>query len=130
MAPGASFCNQCGNKIGGGGGGGGHRPAGAAAIGGQHLPWWIAGAAMFLLIMFVGISMVQPGGPAMPGGAPPVPALGSGNGTPPDLSSMTPIDAATRLLNRVMAASSAGDSTEAQAFTPMAIGLYLLFAGT
>jgi tetratricopeptide (TPR) repeat protein len=37
---------------------------------------------------------------------------------------MTPIDAATRLFDRVMRSISAGDSTGAQAFLPMAIAAY------
>ena len=80
---------------------------------------------MFVLIMFVGVSMVRPGGPAAPGGTPSAPGP-AGTGSPPDLTTMTPIDAATRLFNRVMTAISVGDSTEAQAFVPMAIAAYEL----
>lgn len=123
VSGGASFCNQCGNDVGGGGSGGARKAAAAAAFGGQNLPWWIAGAAMFAMIMFLGISMVGPAGPAAPIGpasAGPTP----GTGTPPDISQMTPIEAADRLFNRVMQAVSAGDSAQAQAFVPMAIGAY------
>ena len=123
VAGGASFCNECGSKLSGGGGRDAHRGAAAAAIGGQNLPWWIAGGSMFVLIMFLGVSMVRPGGPAAPGSAPSGPAP-AGAGSPPDLSTMTPIDAATRLFNRVMGAISVGDSTDAQAFVPMAIAAY------
>ena len=125
VAGGASSCKECGNKLSAGGGRGAHRGAASAAIGGQNLPWWIAGAAMFVLIMFVGVSMVRPGGPAAPGGTPSAPGP-AGTGSPPDLTTMTPIDAATRLFNRVMTAISVGDSTEAQAFVPMAIAAYEL----
>lgn len=124
---GAAFCNQCGHKVAGGGGvGGGHRAAAVAVMGGQNLPWWIAGGSMFLLIFFLGISMVRPAGPAAPGGTPAAVSVGggAGAGTLPDISQMTPIEAAGRLFNRVMQSASSGDSTEAQAFLPMAIAAY------
>ncbi|HSH76279.1 MAG TPA: zinc ribbon domain-containing protein, partial [Longimicrobiales bacterium] len=118
-APAAAFCNQCGSKI----GSAGRRAAAASVVGGQNLPWWIAGAAMFVVILVVGVNMVQPAGPAAPG---PVtaPSAPTGTGTPPDLSSMTPREAADRLYDRVMRAVSAGDSAGAQAFLPMALGAY------
>lgn len=132
VAAGARFCNQCGTEVAGGAAGAGagrageHRAAARAAFGGQNLPWWIAGAAMFVMIMLVGRAMVRPAGPVAPGGAPPAAPVGGGRpaGTPPDLSQMTPIEAATRLFNRVMTATSAGDSAQAQAFLPMAIAAY------
>jgi tetratricopeptide (TPR) repeat protein len=119
-SPAATFCNQCGAKV----GVAGRRAAAASVIGGQNLPWWIAGAAMFVVILVVGVNMVQPGGP---GAAAPAPAGGAvapfagGGGVPPDLSTMTPREQADRLFDRVMRAVSAGDSTEARAFLPMAI---------
>jgi len=45
-------------------------------------------------------------------------------GHPPDLSTMTPREAADRLFNRVMAASESGNMAEAQRFVPMAISAY------
>jgi tetratricopeptide (TPR) repeat protein len=92
-------------------------------MGGQNLPWWIAGAAMFVLIVVVGVNMVQPGQTA-PAANPAAPFAGTGTGTPPDLSSMTPREAADRLFDRVMRSVSAGDSASAQAFLPMAIAAY------
>lgn len=122
--PAAAFCNQCGAKV-DGAGSGGHRTAAASVVSGQNLPWWIAGAAMFVLIVVLGVSMVQPGGPSVPAGTPGAPfAGGAGTGTPPDLSSMTPREAADRLFNRVMEYVSVGDSVQAQAFLPMAIAAY------
>ena len=47
-------------------------------------------------------------------------------GAPPDLSSMTPREAADRLFNRVMTAVSVDDSTEASTFLPMAIAAFAL----
>jgi len=91
---------------------------------GQNLPWWIAGAAMFVLILFVGMSMVRPGPGLVPTTSGPAPAAAAGGGVAPDISNMSPIEAADRLFNRVMQATSAGDSAQAQGFLPMAIAAY------
>lgn len=127
VSAGAKFCNQCGARVAGGTGtrAGAHREAASSLIGGQNLAWWVAGAAMFALIVFLGVSMVRTGPAAPPattttGGAAPAAA----GGVPPDISNMTPIEAADRLFNRVMQAVSDGDSTQAQAFLPMAIAAY------
>jgi tetratricopeptide (TPR) repeat protein len=131
LGPGGKFCTQCGEKVGGGGKAaapaGARREAAASVVGGQNLPWWIAGVAMFGLIVVVGVQMVSPAGPGAPA-APqpqqPVAPFAGGGGTPPDLSSMTPREAADRLFDRVMRSVSTGDSTEAQAFLPMALSAY------
>jgi zinc-ribbon domain len=126
LPPGSKFCSECGSKADGTvvSGPPAHRDAIAATVGGQNLPWWIAGAAMFGLIFMLGLSMVRPGGPAPPtagsGGA----TASGAAGTPPDISNMAPIDAADALFNRVMRAVSASDSAQAQAFMPMAIAAY------
>jgi tetratricopeptide (TPR) repeat protein len=104
---------------------GAHREAAASVVGGQNLPWWIAGVAMFALIVFAGVRMVSPAGPGAPAAQPqPVAPFAGGAGTPPDLSTMTPREAADRLFDRVMTAVSAADSGQAQAFLPMALGAY------
>jgi len=117
-APAAAFCNQCGSKI--EGGGPGRRAAAAAVVGGQNLPWWIAGVTMFGLIVVLGVRMVQPGPAAAPapGGAP---AL---SGPAPDISNMTPRQRADALFNRVMGYAESGDSASAQAFMPMALAAH------
>lgn len=46
------------------------------------------------------------------------------SGQPPDLSTMTPREAADRLFNRVMTADERGDRAEATRFAPMAIMAY------
>jgi len=118
----AKYCNRCGTLV----SVSEHRAAATATIGGKNLPWWIAGAAMFALIVALATQMMQPGGPSSPSATPVASQPGGGavTGTPPDLSSMTPVEAADRLFNRVMTAVTAGDSTEAQQFMPMAIGAY------
>ena len=123
IAPNAKFCNQCGDKAGrAGGGGGGHRAAAAETVSRQNLPWWIAGIAMFGLIIVVGTTQLARGGLSQPDPVQPAPRTGAG--TLPDLSSMTPIEAANRLFNRVMSAVENGDSLQAQQFMPMAVGAY------
>ena len=125
----AKFCNQCGEKVAGSGArvvGGARREAAAEVVGGQNLPWWIAGAAMFVVIVFLGVRMVTPTGPAAP--AQTVAPAASGGavapGTPPDLSQMTPREAADRLFDRVMRSVSQNDSVQAQSFLPMALDAY------
>ncbi len=134
----AKFCTQCGAKVGGGaraaGPGGvpptvvGHRAAAAATLGGNNAPWWIAGVAMFGLILVVGWNAVSRSSspPAASGGGPP-PGMGGNpaNGQSTlDLNSMTPREAADRLFNRVMQTLSAGDTTNALFFQPMAVQAY------
>jgi hypothetical protein len=119
IAPNAKFCNQCGDKT---WEGTGHRAAAAATVGGQNLPWWIAGIAMFGLIVVVGTQMVGQGGSGEASPAQSVPQPGTG--TPPDISAMTPIERADRLYNRIMTAVAQSDSTEAQFFMPMAMDAY------
>lgn len=127
---GVRFCNQCGaaqsDAGSGGGGAAGHRAAAAAAVGGSNAPWWIAGIAMLGLILVVGVTMVNPEGPAVPaGGMPPAaggnPAAGQSS---VDLASMSPREAADRLFDRVMRTISAGDTAGAMAFQPMAVQAY------
>lgn len=136
LGPGAKFCNQCGEKVADGGRApraAAHREAAAAVVGGQNLPWWIAGVAMFGLIVFIGVRAVTPAGPAAPAAQPqPVAPFAGGagvpgcasTGAPPDLSNFTMRQSADMLFDRVMRCVSAGDSASAQMFLPMALGAY------
>jgi hypothetical protein len=103
----------------------GHRAAAAAAVGGANTAWWIAGIAMFGLIIVVGWSMVRPGPPPTPGGGSPAaggaPAAGQ---APVDLSTLSPVEAANRLFNRVMTTLETGDTAGALGFQPMAVQAY------
>ncbi len=128
VSAGAQFCNQCGAKT-AGAARSAHREVAASFFTGHNLAWWVAGAAMFGLIVVVGVSMVRPGPGPAPGTTPAASgaaqtATPSAGGTPPDISNMTPIQAADRLFDRVMRSVSAGDSAQAQAFMPMAIAAY------
>ncbi len=128
---GARFCNQCGTAM-----------PGAAVLGaatgasptvihasGNRLPWWMAGALLLGLVLVIAYPVYGPGRASAP---PPVasgPAAGPAGGPagrPPDLSSMTPREAADRLYNRVMTAVAVDDSTEAGTFLPMAIAAFEL----
>ena len=132
----SNFCGQCGAQLSRGekeNVGPGRSPRREAArevvIGGQTLPWWIAGVTMFALILYVGLSMVRPGPGPVPSTSGPIqqglPAAGlATGGAAPDISNMSPIEAADRLFNRVMQATNSGDSAQARAFLPMAIAAY------
>jgi len=134
LAAGATFCNQCGAKAPGGRSGAApeptHREAAAAAVGGGNAPWWIAGVAMFGLILVVGWSMVRPQQEAAPaGGMSGGAAAGAMDPNSPgttDISQMSPREAADRLFDRVMRTISAGDTTGALGFQPMAVQAYEL----
>lgn len=84
-------------------------------------PWWVAGVAMFGLILVVGWSMVRPDGPSVP------PAGMGGGAVNPnaqgttDISQMSPREAADRLYDRIMRTASAGDTAGALGFAPMAV---------
>jgi hypothetical protein len=121
-APAAAFCNQCGAKV--DGGGSGRRTAAVAAVGGQNLPWWIAGVTMFGLIVMLGVRMVQPGPAAAPAPALGGAAAGTLSGPAPDISNMTPRQRADALFNRVMGYAEQGDSASMRAFMPMALAAH------
>ncbi len=96
----------------------------AASAAGNQVAWWMAGALLLGLILVIAYPVYGPGRQAS---APPIaagPAAGPVSGpagSPPDLSSMTPREAADRLFNRVMTAVSTNDDAEVQSFLPMAI---------
>jgi hypothetical protein len=130
---GARFCNMCGASA--------AAVPGAAAARPSMLPWFVAGAAVIglaavlLVSHFRGDEQPRPGGTsaaqppfaAAPGASSGAPGVAGGPGGNPqavDLSSMTPREAADRLFNRVMTATSAGDTAQAQRFLPMAIMAY------
>jgi hypothetical protein len=121
----ATFCNQCGTQVGTKGtqDAGSRRAAVTAAVGGSNLPWWIAGVAMFGLILVLGLKMVGPAGPTVPAAGPAPVTTTPGQATT-DISQMSPLEAADRLFRRVMTSASQGDSASAIQFAPMAIASY------
>ena len=118
VSPGASFCIFCGAPL-------RRRRSAAASAGGRRM-LWASGVFAGILVIGAGYWALERDEPAdtpLPG---PAAGLTSGAGTPPDLSSMTPREAADRLYDRIMRAASAGDSAEALAFLPMALDAYSL----
>ena len=128
-AAGARFCNKCGAGLAG-------QPAPAAsgtpsaappARADGQLAWWLAGGMLVILIIIVAWPVINPSEPP-PAAAAARPAAGPpgapGVVSPPDLSTMTPREAADRLFNRVMAAVELEDEATVQQFLPMAIQAY------
>jgi len=121
---GARFCNQCGTAI-------GASPSATNASGNQ-LAWWMAGALLLGLVLVIAYpvySRRDTAPAAFSTGSAPGPVAGSAprpSGTPPDISQMTPREAADRLFERVMRAASADNSEEVVQFLPMAIPAYEL----
>lgn len=90
----------------------------------------LVGAAVVAALALVPLVLALRGGDE-PQDAPTAAAPGPGTAPGPagdpasvDLASMSPRDAADRLFNRVMQSVSAGDSTQAAAFLPMAVSAY------
>lgn len=102
LAPGAKFCNACGQAVG--------RPASGIP---SWLPWTVGGVmAAGLLIAAIAIQR-GPDAPAAPAAAP---ASGV-----TDIASMSPRERANRLFDRVMRAQEAGDTAQVRFFVQMAI---------
>ena len=117
LTPGAKFCHRCGT------------PAGAAAAAKQRsfsdaLPWGVAGIALVALVALIaGQRFGRAPADVPPTGDQPT-AAGPTSGSPPDISNMSPTEAAVRLYNRVMGAHERGRADSVQIFAPMAITAY------
>ncbi|MEP6491558.1 MAG: zinc ribbon domain-containing protein [bacterium] len=125
LSPGAKFCHRCGTPAGADG------PAAQRGFG-AALPWAVAGIALLSVIALVAGQRFSRGPndtPAAdaaaeaPAGAAPF-AGATGNGAAPDISKLTPAEAAVRLYNRVMGAHERGQADTVQLFAPMAITAY------
>lgn len=128
LTPGAKFCHRCGT------------PAGAEAAlatrgSSTALPWAFAAIALVALIALIAgqrfnrtaQDQAQTGAPdaSAAAGAAAAPFAGAtGNGPAPDISNMSPADAAVRLYNRVMGAHERGKADSVQLFAPMALTAY------
>ena len=111
---GDQFCNQCGGAV----------PTGTGAgrlqgLAGNTLAAW-AVAGLLLITTVVLIATRGSGGREITL----APPAAQTQGAAPDLSSMTPREAADRLFGRVMGSVEAGDQAQADQFLPMAIGAY------
>ena len=69
-------------------------------------------------------SASQPVAPDMANSGVSSATLPENSGRAPDISQMSPRERFDRLFNRVMQAAEAGDSSQVQQFTPMALGAY------
>ncbi len=129
MSPGAKFCHRCGSPVG----------AADPRVGEQRsfssaLPWGVAAIALVAIVALVAgqrFGRTSSGAPsavpdnaaeAMSAAAPFAGA--TGNGQAPDISNLTPAEAAVRLYNRVMEAHENGRADTVQMFAPMAITAY------
>jgi mono/diheme cytochrome c family protein len=118
IASNARFCHACGASLQGGTGGGkwsARRLVGFGAITG------VIAVAVVAVVMYSKPKrdIAPPSSSAWPG---PMPMTSPGG--PPDLSRMTPREAADRLFNRIMMASERNDLAEALRFVPMATEAY------
>ena len=150
----ARFCQSCGAALHGEGAAQAGERAGQSAkagrgkgmIGGMRTSTLVlalslmAAAAAGLIAVVVaslpqaissGSSSTSSGGSGGPppsarvlGASPGASASSVSGGMPPDLSTMTPRQAADRLFNRIMAASEQGRREEAARFLPMAVAAY------
>jgi len=118
LTPGAKFCHRCGS------------PAGAnapseARTSSSALPWSVAGIALLALIALVASQRFSgsaaDAGATAEGGAPPA---GERTGQAPDISNLSPAEAAVRLYNRVMGQHERGRADSVRLFAPMAITAY------
>jgi len=117
LSRGVKFCHRCGT------------PAGQDAGRDERsfssaLPWGVAATALVALVALVagqrfGRSASADAAPTQTAAIPDRPG-----GQPPDLSSMTPADAAARLYDRVMSLHERGRADSVQMFAPMAIQAY------
>ena len=90
------------------------------------LPFAIAAGAGIVVALIIAYRSQSPAGAAQvqQQAASQAPFASQGDGSPPDLSKMSPREAFDRLFTRVMTASENGDTAQANRFTPMAIMAY------
>jgi len=121
LSPGAKFCHRCGTAA---GTGGVLEQRGFSAA----LPWGVAAIALVALVALVagqrfGRGPTDAAQATSAEGAAPF-AGATGNAAAPDISTLTPADAAVRLYDRVMSAHERGRADTVQIFAPMAITAY------
>lgn len=111
----ARYCQECGRSL----TSGGWTNAPTLTVLGAAVAVLVAIGALFASVIDIGPpSGTDPATTATTRTAP------TGTGQPPDLSTMTPREAAVRLFNRVMMADEQGNSAEISQFAPMAIAAY------
>lgn len=125
LTPGAKFCHRCGTPAG--------QPASSHATLRGAVPWAVAAIALLSLVaMVAGKNLAPTRGSGLDGpqNAIPTPGLddrGAESASPPrapDISSLSPEQAADRLFDRIMRLSEQGRVDSVQFFAPMAIASY------
>ena len=106
---GDQFCLQCGRPRGG-------KPRTSLAA---ALPFILGGGVLVAVLVGL-LRQERPRGT----GEPTPPTTAAPEGSPPDLSQMSPRERFDRLYNRVMTATESGDTTTFTRFTPMALSAY------
>jgi tetratricopeptide (TPR) repeat protein len=115
VEPGSRACQECGTSL---------VPAASKQKNAQALaPWAAIGIATIALFVALASWFSRSSSTAAPSSLPMTSTLPA-PGQPPDLSSMTPRQAADRLFNRVMVASESGNTADALKFAPMALEAY------
>ena len=105
------FCSNCGASL-------TAQVAPARTSAKTIVPWVAVGVAVGALVVVLSTFVGQDNPPS------PFLSAGSTPSRPPDLSKMTPREAADRLFNRIMTAAERGDTEEALRFAPMALQAY------
>lgn len=108
LSPGGRFCHRCG------------RPT--TSNSGDRAAW-LVGWSLVVIAVGTIVFWVLRDTPT-PQGSPDMVNAGSANGTPPDISQMSPAERFLRLHDRVMAAAEQGDTSTVASFTPMALTAY------
>lgn len=120
LTPGARFCHRCGTPIG--------PPVSTGSDArsfSSSLPWAVAAIAFLALIALVAGQRFSRSASEQPAGAESAAApFASGGGQAPDISNLTPAEAAMRLYDRVMSQHERGRADSVQIFAPMAIMAY------
>jgi len=118
LSPGAKYCHRCGTRV-------GTEAPPVARAGTNVVPWSIAGISLLAVVAFIAAQRFSGGAPdgtaPQQGGAS---APSAATGQPPDISNLTPAEAAVRLYNRVMGQHERGRADSVQLFAPMAIAAY------
>lgn len=126
LSAGASFCHRCGCPA--------TKPGRVPLVSNTALPWTIAAIAALMLVAMLATNRFAEKAPVSAAGAGAAtdgrgpgsaPAAGGddarGGGRPPDLSSLSPRDAADRLFDRVMRLKEEGKLDSIRFFAPMAL---------
>jgi len=117
LTPGAKFCHRCGASA---SAGVADDPRSFASA----LPWTVAAIALVALIALVAGQRFSRSSSNDAQQAPVAAQAGDAPGGMPDISNMSPAEAAVRLYNHVMGAHERGRADTVQLFAPMAISAY------